>query len=84
MWGGNLTYLDVLVRNQSLNAVRRQFNYNEISFDVIIDDLQKAIDEENPPITDDDELEIRQGTVKSFKFNAHFRNPFENRVRKTN
>lgn len=61
MWGGDLMHIDVLVKNKSLDNVRNVLRNNQIKFDVIIDDIQKAIDEENPPISNDDELQIRQG-----------------------
>lgn len=62
MWGGNVTAIDILVRSNTLGAVREELTKNNIRFAVVIEDVQQAIDDENPPQSEDDEeLEIRQG-----------------------
>ncbi|KAF2896191.1 hypothetical protein ILUMI_09987, partial [Ignelater luminosus] len=53
-WGGNITSLDILVKPQSLQSVSKALLDNNIGYEVIIQDLQKAIDEENPPLNEDD------------------------------
>lgn len=75
MWGGDLMHLDILVKNQSLDVVRDQLKHNQINYDVVIDDIQRAIDEANPPITDDDELQIRQGKFFSKKITVFEKQP---------
>ncbi|CAH1276131.1 unnamed protein product [Diabrotica balteata] len=59
MWGGNRTSLDFLVKPNSLDTVKDTLKSKHINYDVVIQDLQKAIDEENPPHLE--ETEDRQG-----------------------
>lgn len=59
MWGGNLTCVDFMVRSQSLDKVKKIFTESDMSYEVIINDLQRAIDEENP--SDLEELDNRKG-----------------------
>lgn len=54
MWGANASAIDILVKPESLEKVRTVLNKQNIKFDVAIEDLQTAIDEENPPLEDDD------------------------------
>ncbi|KAJ3625123.1 hypothetical protein MTP99_018686 [Tenebrio molitor] len=58
MWGGNTTSIDILVKPDSLDKVKERLTDNGIEFEVVIDDLQRAIDEENPT---DIELDDRRG-----------------------
>ncbi|XP_066139755.1 carboxypeptidase B-like [Euwallacea fornicatus] len=58
MWGGNASAIDILVKPESIEKVKNALKSQNINFDVAIEDLQTAIDEENPPI---DETQIRDG-----------------------
>ncbi|CAH1100449.1 unnamed protein product [Psylliodes chrysocephalus] len=58
-WGGNRTSLDILVNPINLNEVADTLRNNDILYNIIIDNLQQAIEDENPPITHDNE--DRQG-----------------------
>ncbi|XP_050297839.1 carboxypeptidase B-like [Anthonomus grandis grandis] len=49
MWGGNVSAIDILVKPNAVDKVRNILSQERINYDVAIDDLQKAIDEENPP-----------------------------------
>lgn len=60
-WGGNITSLDILVKPKSLKSVSKVLLENNIGYEVMIQDLQKAIDEENPPLNEDEEYEDRTG-----------------------
>lgn len=65
-WGGNLLAIDILVKPSSLEMVKNDFKNSNIDYKILIPDLQRAIDEENPPVTDDlEELANRQGTQKN-------------------
>ncbi|XP_049875752.1 carboxypeptidase B-like [Pectinophora gossypiella] len=57
-WGGNQTYIDVLVKSNAITNVTRIMKRENITYHVVIDDLQKRIDEENPPL-DQNELELQ-------------------------
>lgn len=63
-WGGNHTYVDVFVKPNAVQNVTRIFNRENISYDVIIEDLQKRINEENPPLDENEiELQDRRGLL---------------------
>lgn len=49
MWGGNTSSIDILVKPNSINKVDSILRGFNIQYEVLIEDLQKAIDEENPP-----------------------------------
>lgn len=72
MWGGNQTAVDILVRPDSKDTVLKSLASNTINYEVVIEDVQKAIDEENP-VQEDDELENRQGKCQMhlIKFNLY-------------
>ncbi|KAF7278955.1 hypothetical protein GWI33_007819 [Rhynchophorus ferrugineus] len=61
MWGGNATSIDILVKSGSLNKVRQVLSDENIVYHVTINDLQKAIDEENPPLDEDEDFDNRNG-----------------------
>jgi hypothetical protein len=65
MWGGNTTSIDILVKPDSLDKVKERLTDNGIEFEVVIDDLQRAIDEENPT---DIELDDRRGRLFIYLF----------------
>ncbi|KAJ8927855.1 hypothetical protein NQ314_019657 [Rhamnusium bicolor] len=55
MWGGNATSIDILVKPDSIDKVNAILAQENIKYEVTIDDLQKAIDEENPPIVEEND-----------------------------
>ncbi|XP_018569082.1 carboxypeptidase B-like [Anoplophora glabripennis] len=59
MWGGNTNSIDILVKPKSLGKVDTVLRRQNIQYEVLIDDLQRAIDEENPP--EEHENEDRTG-----------------------
>ncbi|KAG7188823.1 hypothetical protein KM043_008431 [Ampulex compressa] len=63
MWSGNDTAVDVMVRPDAIPRVARYLQDKDVKYDVVIADLQKAIDEENPPLSEEamEELEGRKG-----------------------
>ncbi|XP_057667015.1 carboxypeptidase B-like [Diorhabda carinulata] len=66
MWGGNRTAIDILVKPNSLRTVEEAFKEKQINFDVIIQDLQKAIDEENNPIQENTDRQGHRLTWNSY------------------
>ncbi|XP_030760511.1 carboxypeptidase B-like [Sitophilus oryzae] len=54
MWGGNSSSIDILVKSDSIKKVRNALSEKNIKFYVTIDDLQQAIDDENPPLEEED------------------------------
>lgn len=57
-WGGNHSSVDILVKPEAIQNVTRVFKRDNIDFDIVIDDLQRRINEENPPL-DANELELQ-------------------------
>ncbi|XP_045775011.1 carboxypeptidase B-like [Maniola jurtina] len=67
-WAGNQTYIDVLVKPNAVANVTRIFARENISYEVIIDDLQRRINEENPPLDENEvELQDRRGHRMTWK-----------------
>lgn len=64
-WGGSQSSIDVLVKPNAVQNVTRVFNRENISFEVVINDLQERINEENPPL-DQNELELQDRRGKFF------------------
>lgn len=59
----NSSTVDVMVRPENADKVKEFLDGSGLTFDVIIDNLQAAIDTENPTMTTDEmeELEGRKG-----------------------
>ncbi|CAG9564612.1 unnamed protein product [Danaus chrysippus] len=66
-WSGNQTYIDVLVKPDAVQNVTRIFKRENITFDVIIEDLQRRINEENPPL-DENEIELQDRRARAYNF----------------
>lgn len=54
MWGGNASTVDILVKPDARDKVRKALDAENIKYDITIQDLQSAIDDENPPVEDED------------------------------
>ncbi|XP_050521702.1 carboxypeptidase B-like [Daktulosphaira vitifoliae] len=54
-WYSTPTSVDVMIKNENKNIVKSVLNNGSLSFDLFIDDVQRAIDEENLPVTINDE-----------------------------
>uniref|UniRef100_A0A2H1VA23 SFRICE_005155 n=1 Tax=Spodoptera frugiperda TaxID=7108 RepID=A0A2H1VA23_SPOFR len=57
-WGGNHSTIDILVKPKALENVTATLKTKDISYYVMIEDLQQRINEENPPL-DENELELQ-------------------------
>ncbi|GBP50617.1 Carboxypeptidase B [Eumeta japonica] len=66
-WGGNQSSVDILIKPQALGNVSRVFKRENIVYNIIIDDLQQRINEENPPL-DENELELQDRRARSYNF----------------
>jgi hypothetical protein len=64
----NNSMIDVLVKPETVNKVKGFLDSNGLIFDVVSDNLQAAIDTENPTVTPEEmeELEGRKG--EEFEF----------------
>ncbi|KAF7418990.1 hypothetical protein HZH68_001643 [Vespula germanica] len=65
VWSGNDTTMDIMVRQDAIPRVSRILREKNVRYDVVINDLQKAIDEENPPLSEElmEELEGRKDNL---------------------
>ncbi|XP_076649892.1 carboxypeptidase B [Halictus rubicundus] len=63
VWLGNETALDVMVRSEEIPRVARYLKQKDLKYNVVIEDLQKQIDEENPAPSEEEmqEMEGRFG-----------------------
>lgn len=63
LWVGNDTAVDVMIRSEEISRVSRYLKQKELQYEVVIEDLQRAIDEENPSLSvqEMEELEGRKG-----------------------
>ncbi|XP_021192893.3 carboxypeptidase B [Helicoverpa armigera] len=57
-WGGNHTSIDILVKPKAVENVTATLKNKDIAYYIMIEDLQQRIDEENPPL-DENELELQ-------------------------
>ncbi|OAD61119.1 Carboxypeptidase B [Eufriesea mexicana] len=67
LWVGNDTAVDVMIRPEEISRVSRYLKQKELQYEVVIEDLQRAIDEENPLLSEQEveELEGRKGKSTS-------------------
>lgn len=70
-WGGDHTSADILVKHDAIENVTRVFKRENIAYDVVIEDLQKRIDEENPPLTPE-EMELHDRRGMTFFYINHY------------
>ncbi|CAH2093050.1 unnamed protein product [Euphydryas editha] len=67
-WAGNQTYMDILIKSNAVQNVTRIMKRENITYDIIIEDLQKRINEENPPLDENEiELQDRRGHRMTWK-----------------
>jgi len=59
-WFTNSTSVDIMVKKDNSQNVKNALNNGSLSYDIFIDDIQRAINEESPPVAED-ELIGRQG-----------------------
>lgn len=61
-WFANSTSVDIMVNKNNSEIVKNALNNGSLTFEVFIEDVQRAINEENPPVNEDElELSGRQG-----------------------
>ncbi|XP_072767309.1 LOW QUALITY PROTEIN: carboxypeptidase B [Anoplolepis gracilipes] len=63
IWSNNVSITDVFVQNNMVENIGSLFRSYGIKYDVLIDDVEEAIKEENPPLSPEaeEELEGRKG-----------------------
>ncbi|KAL4711494.1 hypothetical protein ACJJTC_000510 [Scirpophaga incertulas] len=67
-WGSNGTAVDVLIKPDALDNVTQALKRDDIVYSIMIEDLQKMIDQENPPLDESEaELQDRRGHRMNWK-----------------
>lgn len=67
MWGlhgsrnGTAASVDVFLKEPSVIGAKKLLDDANVSYDVVIEDLQKAIETENPPKEEIEQLQNRKG-----------------------
>lgn len=64
VWLGNETTFDVMVRSQEIPRIARYLGQKDLEYNVVIEDLQKQIDEENP-VPSEEEMQEMEGRFGS-------------------
>lgn len=62
LWSTNGTEVDVFLKKSSVDGVRQVLKENNIRYSVLIEDMQRQIEHENPPIEEIEEFQNRNGT----------------------
>nr|XP_033334259.1 carboxypeptidase B-like [Megalopta genalis] len=60
VWLGNETAVDVMVRSEEIPRVARYLKQKDLEYNIVIEDLQKEIDEENP-VPSEEEMQEMEG-----------------------
>lgn len=74
MWGlhgsknGTTASVDVFLKKPSVIGARKLLNDANVQYDVVIEDLQKAIETENPPKEEIEQLQNRKGWFNYFVY----------------
>lgn len=66
MWNlnQNMTSVDLLIKKPIVNGVKQFLELTKVPYDVLIEDLQNAIDTENPPKEEIEKLQNRKGKTQ--------------------
>jgi Carboxypeptidase activation peptide. len=59
-WGGSTSNIDIMVKADKVAAVKQYLEKAKLTYEVILEDVQRAINEENPEISEE-ELAVLTG-----------------------
>ncbi|KAI4504475.1 hypothetical protein M0802_000025 [Mischocyttarus mexicanus] len=73
-WFSNDTTVDIMVKQDEIARTSRTLKEMNLRYEIVIDDLQKAINEENPPLSVElmEELEGRKESLVGLKNRRNF------------
>lgn len=60
-WSSNGTEVDMFLKRSAVDGVRGVLDANNIRYSILIEDMQKQIERENPPIEEIEALQNRNG-----------------------
>lgn len=61
LWGSQKTHVDIFVKEAELDNSKKYLDENELKFKVVIENIQEAIDTENPPKDEISHWQVRNG-----------------------
>lgn len=61
LWSSNGTEVDMFLKKSAVDGVRRVLEENNIRYSILIEDMQKQIEHENPPFEEIEALQNRNG-----------------------
>lgn len=61
LWSINGTEIDMFVRRSAVEGVRQELKENNVPYTVLVEDMQRQIEEENPPQSEIEQLQNRNG-----------------------
>lgn len=63
IWSNNVSAADIFVESNMVKNIESLFKSYGVKYEILIDDVEQAIKEENPPLTPEaeEELEGRKG-----------------------
>lgn len=64
LWSTNGSDVDVFLKRDAVEGVRQILDENHIGYSVIIEDMQKQIETENPPQEEIEAFQNRNGMYK--------------------
>lgn len=61
LWSINGTEVDMFLKQSAVEGVRQVLKENDIPYTVLVPDMQRQIEEENPPQSEIEQLQNRNG-----------------------
>lgn len=68
MWNTNGSFVDLFLKTSSIDGASRLLDEAKIKYSIVIDDLQRAIETENPSTEVIQQLQNRKGKHHQFYF----------------
>lgn len=67
-WASNTTSVDIYIKKDKIQEVKQALNNASMDFRILVEDVQQAIDEENPPqkFEELNEFSTRKGEYSDF------------------
>lgn len=62
MWNVNETSVDLFLKQSAVNGATNALRAANVSYSILINDVQKEIEAENPPKEEIEQLQNRKGT----------------------
>lgn len=66
-WASNTTSVDMYIKKDKIDEVKQSLNNASMDFRILVENVQQAIDEENPPLRSEElnEFTTRKGELRS-------------------